>query len=161
MKNGIIPIVLLLAAFPSAVLAQSRVLDSPEFRDIRLSKERYQLSNAIKLYSLPLPQHDGEQIEVKLKSPVPMVMAVLPSATAEQLYNKPELLESVLANGICEERGVQSANYACKLSPDSSAQSLLLLPEPSASLPAKAKAEIELKSVKCVANCSPIANQAQ
>ena len=111
----------------------------------------------MKAYSLPLPEHDGEQVEVKLKSPVPMLVAVVPSATAEQLYSKPEMLQSALDTGICLERGMQSMNFACKLNADSGAQSLIVAPEQAAGIPPRAKAEIELKSVKCVANCLPLA----
>ena len=128
----------------------------PEFRGIRLSKEKYQLSNVMKSYSLPLPEHAGEQVEVKLKSPVPMVVAVVPSATAEQLYSKPDMLEAALGQGTCQERGVQSMNFACKLNADSVAQSLIVVPEPAAGIPSKAKAQIEVTSVKCVANCKPL-----
>ena len=125
----------------------------PHFRGVRLAKEKYQLSSVLKLYSLPLPEHDGEQVDVKLKSPVPMLVAVVPSAIAEQLYSKPEMLQTAVAGGICQQRAAQSVNFGCQLNPNGAAQSLILLPEPNVNVPAKAKAEIELTSVKCVANC--------
>ena len=126
---------------------------APAFRSVRLSKEKYQLSNVAKLYSLPLPEYDGEQVELKLKSPVPMLVAVVSTATAQQVFSNPDMLDSVLAGGICQERGVQSMNFACKLNANAGAQSLLVLPEPAAALPSKSKAEIELTSVKCIAHC--------
>jgi len=130
----------------------------PQFRGVRLAKEKYQLSSVLKLYSLPLPEHEGEQVDVKLKSPVPMLVAVAPSALAEQLYSKPEMLQSAVAGGICQQRAAQSVNFGCELNPNGAAQSLILIPEPNVSVPAKAKAQIELTSVKCVANCRARAN---
>lgn len=125
----------------------------PVFHDVRLSKEKFRPSTVIKSYSLPLPEHDGEQIELKLKSNVPMLIAVVPSASAQQLYAKPDTLESVVAAGACQERGVQSMNYACSLSATGGPQSLVLSPEPGADLSSHSKVEIELKSLTCVANC--------
>jgi hypothetical protein len=129
---------------------------APSFRSVRLSKEKYPLTNVAKLYSLPLPEYDGEQVELKLKSSVPMLVAVVPTATAAQIYRNPDMLDSVIAGGICQERGVQSMNFACKLSANAGAQSLLVSPEPAAALPSKSKAEIELTSVKCIAHCQPV-----
>lgn len=130
----------------------------PQFRGVRLAKEKYQLTSVLKLYSLPLPEHDGEQVDVKLKSPVPMLVAVVPSAVAEQLYSKPEMLQSAVADGICQQRAAQSVNFGCELNPSGAAESLILMPEPGVNVPAKAKAQIELTSVKCVANCRAFAN---
>ena len=130
----------------------------PQFRGVRLAKEKYELTNVLKLYSLPLPEHDGEQVDVKLKSPVPMLVAVVPSAIAEQLYSKPEMLQSAVASGICQQRAAQSVNFGCELNPNGAAESLILLPEPGVNVPARAKAQIELTSVKCVANCRASAN---
>lgn len=129
----------------------------PQFRGVRLAKEKYQLTNVLKLYSLPLPEHDGEQVDVKLKSSVPMLVAVVPSSIAEQLYSKPEMLQSAVAGGICQQRAAQSVNFGCELNPTGAAQSLILIPEPNVSVPAKSKAQIELTSVKCVANCRALA----
>jgi hypothetical protein len=130
----------------------------PQFRGVRLAKEKYQLTSVLKLYSLPLPEHDGEQVDVKLKSPVPMLVAVVPSEIAEQLYSKPEMLQSAVAGGICQQRAAQSVNFGCELNPNGAAQSLILIPEPNVNVPAKSKAQIELTSVKCVANCRAFAS---
>jgi len=130
----------------------------PQYRGYRLAKEKYQLANVLKAYSLPLPEHDGEQVDVKLKSPVPMLVAVVPSDIAQQIYNKPEMLQSAVAGGICQQRAAQSVNFGCQLNPNGAAQSLILIPEPNVNVPAKSKAQIELTSVKCVANCRAFAN---
>lgn len=128
--------------------------DPPEFRGIRLAKEKFE-PGILKTYSLPLPEHDGEQVDVKLKSSVPMLVAVVPSSAAQQLYAKPDTLESVVAAGVCQQRGAQSVNFGCQLNPNGAAQSLILVPEPTAGSSKHGKTEIELKSVKCVAHCQP------
>ncbi|HWY68898.1 MAG TPA: hypothetical protein VNX88_09550 [Terriglobales bacterium] len=130
----------------------------PQFRGVRLAKEKYQLTTVLKAFSLPLPEHDGEQVDVKLKSSVPMLVAVVPSDIAQQLYSKPEMLQSAVAGGICQQRAAQSVNFGCELNPNGAAQSLILIPEPNVNVPAKSKAQIELTSVKCVANCQGFAN---
>jgi hypothetical protein len=126
----------------------------PEFRGIRLAKEKFE-PGILKTYSLPLPEHDGEQVDVKLKSSVPMLVAVVPSSAAQQLYAKPDMLESIVAAGVCQQRGAQSVNFGCQLNPNGAAQSLILIPEPTAASSKHGKTEIELKSVKCVAHCQP------
>jgi len=128
--------------------------DPPEFRGIRLAKEKFE-PGILKTYSLPLPEHDGEQVDVKLKSSVPMLVAVVPSSAAQQLYSKPDMLESVVAAGVCQQRGAQSVNFGCELNGNGAAQSLILVPEPTAGSSKHGKTEIELKSVKCVAHCQP------
>src|SRR5438874_6159121 len=128
----------------------------PQFRGVRLAKEKYALTSMLKLYSLPLPEHDGEQVDVKVKSSVPMLIAVVPTSIAQQLYSQPEMLQSAVAGGICQQRAAQSVNFGCQLNANAAAQSLIILPEPNADVPKKSKAEIELTSVKCVANCQPL-----
>ena len=123
-----------------------------EFRGFRLAKEKFE-PNILKTYSLPLPEHDGEQVDVKMKSSVPMLMAVVPSNIAQQLYGHPDLLDDAVVNGICQQRAAQSVNFGCQLNANGTAQSLIVVPEPSAGIPKKGKTEIELTSVKCVAHC--------
>jgi len=36
-------------------------------------------------------------VSIRIKAPVPMLVAMLPSATANQLHARPELLEEALA----------------------------------------------------------------
>jgi len=126
----------------------------PEFRGIRLAKEKFE-PNILKTYSLPLPEHDGEQVDVKIKSSVPMLVAVVPSNVAQQLYGRPDMLQSAAESGICQQRAAQSVNFGCQLNANGAAQSLIIAPEPSAGIPKKGKTEVELRSVKCVAHCRP------
>ncbi|PYY16147.1 MAG: hypothetical protein DMG60_15825 [Acidobacteria bacterium] len=68
------------------------------------------------------------------------------------------MLQSAVADGICQQRAAQSVNFGCELNPNGTAQSLILIPEPNVNVPGKAKAQIELTSVKCVANCRAFPN---
>ena len=123
-----------------------------EFRGFRLAKEKFE-PNILKTYSLPLPEHDGEQVDVKMKSSVPMLLAVVPSAVAQELYAHPDMLDNAVGNGVCQQRAAQSVNFGCQLNPNGTAQSLIVLPEPSVGIPKKGKTEIEVTSVKCIAHC--------
>jgi hypothetical protein len=124
----------------------------PEFQWFRLVKEKYELTSVPKIYSLLTPERDGQPLSVKIKAPVPMTIAVLPSKFADQVYDKPETLGSALANTSCKQRGVQSLSFECTFNLADGPQSLVILPD--ASAPAHKKAAIELQTVKCIANCS-------
>jgi len=125
----------------------------PEFQWIREVKEKYDLTSFLKVYGGYVPQYDGEQVSVRIKSPVPMVVAILPSNIADQLYGNPQLLESALAKNSCQQRGVQSLQFQCTLSAADGPQSLVVAPEPGSRVPHK-KAEVEWLANRCVANCS-------
>jgi len=124
----------------------------PEFQWFQQLKEKYDLSSFVKVYGGFTPDHDQTNISIRIKSPVPMLVAMLPSATANQLHARPELLESALQHGACQQRGVQKLEFQCTLNLTDGPQSLVVTPESGAKVPHK-KAEIEMSAVKCVANC--------
>lgn len=126
--------------------------NSPEFRWSRVAKEKFEVTPIMKVYGLAAPEVDGEQLNVKIKSQVPLLLAVVPSNTANQLYAKPELLRDVIANSQCQQRGVQTMTFGCTFRASDGPQSLIVLPEQPASLKHK-KAEIELQASRCVAYC--------
>jgi len=125
---------------------------TPEFRWSRVAKEKYEVTPIMKVYGLAAPEFDGEQLSVKIKSQVPLLLAVVPSITANQLYVKPELLRDTIASSQCQQRGVQTMTFGCTFSVSDGPQSLIVMPEQSASLKHK-KAEIELQESRCVAHC--------
>ena len=47
------------------------------------------------------------ELSVKIKSPVPLAVAELPSRLADQFYDKAVTLTEVLDKTGCKERGVQ------------------------------------------------------
>jgi len=126
----------------------------PEFQWIRQVKEKYELTSFLKVYGGFTPDHDGEQVSIKIKSPVPMVVAMVPSEIANQLHAKPEMFESALEKNSCQQRGVQSLQFQCTFNAGDGPQSLIVVPESTASVPNHKKTEIEMQAVRCVANCA-------
>jgi hypothetical protein len=126
----------------------------PEFRWFLKAKEKYELTPILKVYGGIFPDREGEQISVKIKSPVPMAVAVLPSSVANQLHQKPEMLESALANSACQQRGIQSLTWQCPLNVADGPLSVVVAPEGSSRIPNHKKAEIEVFATQCVENCA-------
>jgi hypothetical protein len=125
----------------------------PEIHWIRQAKEKYELTSFLKVYGGYAPQRDGEQVSVFVKSPVPMLVAILPSEIANQLHSKPEMLEPALTKNSCQQRGVQSQTFECTFNAADGPQSLVVVPEIGTNIPGHKKAEIEMLAAKCVANC--------
>ena len=124
----------------------------PEFQWTWQVKEKYQLTSFLKVYGGFTPDHDGAQVSIKIKSPVPMVVAMLPSDVANQLHAKPEMFESALEKNPCQQRGVQSLQFQCTFNLADGPQSLIVAPEATGNVPHK-KAEIQMQFVKCIENC--------
>jgi len=133
----------------------------PEIQWSHQVKEKYELTSFPKVYGGFAPDHDGEQVSVRIKSPVPMVVAMLPSDIANKLYARPDTLESALERNNCQQRGVQSQQFECTFNLGDGPQSLVVLPEPGANVPRHKKAEVEMLAAKCVANCSLLQSQQQ
>src|SRR2546428_121202 len=126
--------------------------EQPEFQWVLLLKEKYELTSVPKVYSLLTPERDRQQVSVRIKAPVPMTIALLPSQSADQIYDKPDTLGSALANTSCKQRGVQSLSFECTVNLADGRQSLVVVPDSTAKIPHK-KAEIEMQAVECRANC--------
>ena len=124
----------------------------PEIVWTRQVKEKYQLSPFLKIYGGFAADHDHEAVSIKIKAPVPMLVAMLPSGIANQLHARPDMLESALEKSACQQRGVQSLQFECKFDVSDGPQSLIVVPEEAAGVPKK-KAEIEMLAARCVANC--------
>ena len=125
----------------------------PEYRWTQQIKEKYELTSFLKVYGGFTPDHDGEQVSIKIKSPVPMVVAMVPSDIANQLHAKPEMFEPALEKNACQQRGVQSLQFECTFNLADGPQSLIVAPESTERVPHK-KAEIEMQAVKCIENCA-------
>ena len=129
----------------------------PEYQWFRVVKEKYDITPAPKLYSVLTPEYDGQRMWVKIKAGAPMTVAVLPSKTADQVYDKPETLASALSQTVCKQRGVQSMEFECRINRADGPQSLIVLPE--SPVRSHKKAEIEFQAVKCTANCELIPSE--
>lgn len=123
----------------------------PEFHWQRILDEKYQITTAPKVYSLMTPDHDGQELSVKIKSPIPLTVALLPSHLADQVYDKSVTLNEALNQTGCKERGVQSMSFNCTFNVANGTQTLLILPDIDFS--GKKKATVEANTVKCVDHC--------
>jgi len=125
----------------------------PEFAWIRSIKEKYKLTPLLKIYGGYAPDRDGEQVSIRIKSPVPMVVAMLPSSVADQIYAKPEMFDAALEKNSCQQRGAQSLQFQCTFNAADGPQSLILGPESTSKVPHK-NAEVEMLAYKCTENCN-------
>ncbi len=123
----------------------------PSFEWRRILNEKYEVTAAPKVYSLMTPDHDGQELSVKIKSPIPLTVALLPSHLADQVYDKTVTLTDALDQTGCKERGVQSMNFNCTFNVANGTQTLLILPDISFS--GHKKANVEVNTVKCVDHC--------
>jgi len=125
----------------------------PKYQWIGELKETYDLTQALKVYDGILAERDGEPFSVKVDSPVPMTVAILPARAAEELRAKPDNLDSALNGRRCMERSVRSAVFECTFDVADGPQSLVAVSEGGGKVPGNKKAEVEVVASKCVANC--------
>ena len=123
----------------------------PEFHWRRILNEKYQITPVPKAYSLMTPDHNGQELSVKIKSPVPLTVALLPSHLADQVYDKTVALSDALDQTGCKERGVQTMRFNCTFDVANGTQTLLIVPDIDFS--GHKKADIEVNTVKCVEHC--------
>jgi hypothetical protein len=123
----------------------------PCFEWRRILNEKYQLTPVPKAYSLMTPDHDDQKLSVKIKSPIPLTVALLPSHLADQVYDKTVSLTDALDQTGCKERGVQKMSFNCTFNVANGTQTLLILPDVAFS--GNKKASVEVNTVKCVDHC--------
>ncbi|HET9406555.1 MAG TPA: hypothetical protein VFO39_04910 [Candidatus Sulfotelmatobacter sp.] len=123
----------------------------PCFEWRRILNEKYEMTAAPKAYSLMTPDHDGQELSVKIKSPIPLTVALLPSHLADQVYDKAVSLTDALDQTGCKERGVQSMSFNCTFNVANGSQTLFILPDINFS--GHKKANVEVNTVKCVDHC--------
>ncbi len=124
----------------------------PEFGWSVLVKEKYELSSTPKVYSILSPDRDGEPVWIRVKAPVPMTVALVPSNIADKIYDDPSTLSKALESTTCKQRSVQSLTFNCSVNLADGRESLVVLPEDRAKVPHK-KGEIEMQANECTANC--------
>jgi hypothetical protein len=123
----------------------------PCFEWRRILNEKYDLTPVPKVYSLMTPDHDDQKLSVKIKSPIPLTVALLPSHLADQVYDKTVSLTDALDQTGCKERGVQKMSFNCTFNVANGSQTLFILPEMDFS--GHKKADVEVSTVKCVDHC--------
>jgi hypothetical protein len=128
----------------------------PSFSWVTQVHEKYALTNILKMYGGIGADYDGGQVFIKIKSPVPMTAAVLPTRQAGQLYGKPDLFESEVKSSSCQQRNIRESTFQCAFDVADGPQSLVILPDPGFTLPRDKKAEVEINARKCVARCDSL-----
>jgi|SRR5215469_1494380 len=140
---------------PNDVRIQYYRCIQPEFNWRRILNEKYELTAVPKVYSLMTPDHDGQELNVKIKSSVPLTVALMPSHLADQVSDKTISLTDALDQTGCKEQGVQSMSFHCAFNVANGSQTLLILPDISFS--GHKKASVEADTVKCVEHCEMLA----
>jgi len=123
-----------------------------------LVKEKYELSATPKVYSLPSPDRDGQPVWIRIKAPVPMTVALVPSTVADKVQVEPSSLASALDSTSCKQRGVQSLSFSCNVNLADGRESLLVSPEGHGKVPHR-KAEVEMQANRCTSNCDLLQKQ--
>jgi hypothetical protein len=126
----------------------------PELQWFRIVKEKYEVTQTPKVYTLLTPDHDNQELSVKIKAPVPMTIAVVSSHLADQVYDKTASMHDALDQTSCKQRGVQSMTFECRFNLADGPQSIMILPDEAFS--GHKKAEIELQTVRCIEHCGKI-----
>jgi hypothetical protein len=128
--------------------------DQPDYAWAFQLNESYTPTNIVKLYGAAvIPDHDGEQVSIHVKSPVPMAVAMVRAKGASSLYSAPDTFESIVGNSSCSQRGVQDSTFNCIFNLADGPQALVLLPEAGADIPPHKKVDVALQANKCVDNC--------
>ena len=123
----------------------------PEFHWRRILNEKYDITQAPKVYSLMTPDHDGQELSVKIKSPIPLTVAMLPSQSCRSGLRPDHPLTEALDQTGCKQRGVQKMSFNCTFNVANGTQTLLILPDINFS--GHKKANVEIDTVKCVEHC--------
>jgi hypothetical protein len=129
--------------------------NAPKYQWVAELKETYDLNSTLKVYDGIAAERDGEPFSVKVSSPVPVTVAIVPSRAAAELRAKPDSLDSALDGRTCMERSVRSAAFECTFDVADGPQSLVavVMAAEGGKAPANKKAEVEVVASKCVANC--------
>jgi hypothetical protein len=127
--------------------------DPPRFGWVDLRREKYEITSSMKSYGPFTPEKNDDKIRIYVKTPFPMTVAVVPSSLVDELYARRDAAQEILAKTSCKQYGVQKTSFDCTLQMSDGPQQVVLLPE--VEITKKKKAEIEISTVKCVANCVP------
>ena len=125
----------------------------PQYQWTTELKERYELTRAMKVYDGIAADRDGEPFAVKVSSPVPMTVAIVPTRMAERARAQGDDIRGAVGSGNCMQRGAQSGMFECTFDVSDGPLSLVAAPEGGNKLGSNEKAEVEVEASKCVANC--------
>ena len=125
--------------------------DPPQFAWVNLRKEKYEISGTFKSYGPFAAERESYKVRIHIKAQVPMTAAMVSSNMADELYAHLDQARDILSKSTCKQYGVQSSTFECTLQKDDGVMQVVLLPE--VEVKKKKKAEIEISTIQCVANC--------
>ena len=125
----------------------------PQYQWTTELKERYEVTRAMKVYDGIAADRDGEPFSVKVSSPVPMTVAIVPTRMAERARERGSDINGAVGNGNCSQRGAQSSTFECTFDVSDGPLSLVAAPEVGSKVGSNQKAEVEVAASRCVANC--------
>ncbi|HEV7553048.1 MAG TPA: hypothetical protein VGP65_15280 [Candidatus Angelobacter sp.] len=125
--------------------------DPPQFAWVNLRKEKYEITPAFKSYGPFAADQENDKVRIRIKAQVPMTVAMVSSSMADELYAHRDQARDILAKSTCKQYGIQSSTFDCALQKVDGVMQVVLLPE--VEVRKKKKAEIEISTVQCVANC--------
>jgi len=125
--------------------------DPPRFGWVDLRREKFEITSSLKSYGPFTPEKDNDTLRIYVKTPFPMTVAVVSSSMVDELYENRDRATDILSRSSCKQYGVQKTSFDCTLQKDAGPQQVILLPE--GNINKKKKAEIEISTEKCVANC--------
>jgi hypothetical protein len=125
--------------------------DPPQFGWVDLRREKFEITEAMKSYGPFTPEKNDDKLRIYVKTPFPMTVALVPSSMVDDLYAHRDQAQDILAKTSCKQYGVQKTTFDCTLQKNDGPQQVILLPE--VEINKKKKAQIEISTVKCVANC--------
>ena len=124
----------------------------PRLRWSRLSKRNYEITSEPKIYRMIDPERDGRQISLRIKSPVPLLAALVPAKDADRTDWNSESLHVSSACARIDDR----ETFKCKVNPADGPQALVILPGRGVNVPLHLKAEVELDAAKCISKCDAL-----
>ena len=119
-------------------------------------KQKYPLTPAAKIYGGISATRDGEPFTIQVASPIPLTVAVVPSASLARAGGSTlseGALRSLMKNASCMDQGVRSDTFECLFNVADGGLSLVAIPESATGVSSHGEAELSVIASECVANC--------
>lgn len=140
-------------ALTDALTARNQQPKGPVWSWVDVMKDKFALTQRPRFYGPVSASKDKDQYLVRIKAPVPMIAAFVPSADADVIRKDATKLNSILAKTPCRQRGAQKLQFACALDLTDGQVEVLIAPEDNQLLPNEKKANFSVARRQCVAGC--------
>jgi len=124
----------------------------PQYQWVSELREKYQVTPEMKIYDGIMADRDGEPFSIRVSSPTPMMVAIVPTRLADEARGKPGEIAFAVESGSCAQKGIQSGAFECSFDRSDGPLSVVAVPEEGKPA-ANRKVELEIAASKCVANC--------